>query len=115
MLSYCAQIHSNAPNVHQAYIEACQAPSPKQEFAWSHPAVYEAGRRTNWYFLSTTSEQSAFPIFRTHYQEVLSELNSGAEFVLPMKEDQQTKTNPDYVSKEVALKRIEKLKDDLNF
>ena len=114
MLSHCAQTDSNAPNVHQAYVEACQAPSPKKEFSWSHPAVYEAGRRANWYFLSTTSEQFAFPVFKTHYLSVLSELNSGAQFEPPALENKQSEADKDYVSKEVGLKHIERLKADLN-
>lgn len=113
MLSNCAQTHSNAPNVHQAYVEACQAPSPKLEFNWSHPAVYETGRRASWYFLSTTSEKFAFSVFKTHYLEVLSELNSGAEFTQPALENKQSKVEKDYVSKEDGLKHIERLKANL--
>jgi len=115
MLTQCAQKHSNAPSVHRAYVEACEAPSPKQQYRWSHPAVYESGRRANWYFLSTTAEQIAFPIFKTHYQEVLSEWNSGKEFALPSEETLLPKAKAERASKEDALKHLKKLKTDLNF
>ncbi len=39
------------PQAHDAYLEACQAPSPKSAQKWSHPAVYLAGRDSDWFFL----------------------------------------------------------------
>jgi hypothetical protein len=56
------------PDAHQAYLEACHAPSPKPAYRWSHPAIYFAGRDTGWYFLATTPEYIAFPLFKQQYQ-----------------------------------------------
>ncbi|GAB1265444.1 replication protein P [Aurantivibrio infirmus] len=56
------------PDPHQAYLEACRAPRPKNTHAWSHPAVYFAGKESDWYFLSTTPEYVAYPIFKENYK-----------------------------------------------
>lgn len=56
------------PDAHQAYLEACQAPSPKNTFNWSHPAVYFSGKESGWYFLNSTPEYVAFPIFKENYK-----------------------------------------------
>jgi hypothetical protein len=69
ILKYCQADLSTLglPDAHSAYMEACRAPSPKAGATWSHPAVFYAGRDSDWYFLANTIEQQAFPIFRTHY------------------------------------------------
>ena len=36
------------PSTHQAYLDACSAPSPKVDFSWSHEAVYLAGKSSVW-------------------------------------------------------------------
>jgi len=65
------------PDVHAAYMEACRAPSPKKEFNWSHPAVYYAGRASDWYFLANSPEQKAFPVFQRNYQILLQRIQAG--------------------------------------
>ena len=52
MIHYCEQADSTTafPDSHSAYIEACRAPSPKAANAWSHLAVYHAGKACDWYF-----------------------------------------------------------------
>lgn len=71
------------PESHSAYIEACQAPSPKAEFAWSHPAVYHAGRAADWYMLANSSEKVAYPIFREHYQAICERVMAGETLPAP--------------------------------
>jgi hypothetical protein len=56
------------PSARDAYYEACSAPSPKKDFAWSHPAVYYAGRAAGWYMLANEGQRRAQPIFEHHYQ-----------------------------------------------
>lgn len=114
MLSRCAQARSNAPSAHQAYIEACRAPSPKVEQKWSHPAVYEAGKRADWFFLSTTAEQYAFPVFKNHYQDLLSSLDAGTALEHPAIPDQRAKTTEKKVSKKEGLSRLTNLKQSLD-
>ena len=70
------------PSPHAAYIEACRAPSPKQAFKWSHPAVYYAGRASDWYFLANTPEPRAFPVFERNYQLLLARIQQGEDMTL---------------------------------
>jgi hypothetical protein len=71
------------PEAHSAYIEACQAPSPKAQFAWSHPAVYYAGRAADWYMLGNSTEKVAYPIFREHYQAICERVMAGEKLPAP--------------------------------
>ena len=85
MLSYCqgtpAQL--GLPDVHTAYLEACRAPSPKAEQAWSHAAVYHAGRRSDWYFLANNPESATFPVFKHHYADVCEQVRRGEALPTP--------------------------------
>ncbi|MGB0503109.1 MAG: replication protein P [Thalassolituus sp.] len=65
------------PSAHAAYVEACRAPSPKKEFQWSHPAVYFAGRATDWFFIANETEQKAFPVFKRNYDLLLQRVQAG--------------------------------------
>lgn len=101
------------PDVHQAYIEACQASSPKAEFSWSHPAVYHAGKETNWFFLQNNPEQIAFPIFKAIYLQICSKIDAGERLDLPKVKalPQDTHTPLDKKSQQ---KQMQSLKDSLN-
>jgi uncharacterized protein YjiS (DUF1127 family) len=44
------------PSPYDAYRQACLAPSPKTDAAWQHPAVYLAGRDSDWFFLANEPE-----------------------------------------------------------
>lgn len=79
MIYHCERASSNPglPDPHSAYLEACRATSPKAAYPWSHPAVYHAGKRSDWYFLQTSSETVAYPIFRTIYEEVCLAVRNG--------------------------------------
>ena len=67
------------PDAHAAYMEACRAPSPKKAFDWSHPAIYFAGRATDWYFLANEPESKVFPVFERNYEILLQRLQAGEE------------------------------------
>jgi len=114
MLSRCAEQDCRAPDVHQAYVEACNAPSPKAKHDWSHPAVYEAGRRSDWYFLSTTPEQYALSVFRNNYQTVLGEISRGQQIDLPQIEDQGQSVKEDGLSKKEGLSKVAALRKKLD-
>jgi len=59
ILTYCEAAKGlNLPIAHEAYIEACRAGKPRRNVNWSHPAVYYAGQKADWYFLETSSELS---------------------------------------------------------
>lgn len=85
MIRYCEQADSTTafPDPHSAYSEACRAPSPKAAFAWSHLAVYYAGKACDWYFLQTHSEAQAFPVFKEKYLDLCGKVRAGLILAQP--------------------------------
>ena len=79
MIKQCIELstESSLPDAHSAYIEACNASSPRQNHPWSHPAVYYAGQRSNWRLLASSDEAIAYPIFRNHYDSLCQRLAQG--------------------------------------
>jgi FAD/FMN-containing dehydrogenase len=93
MLECCQQARLSAqglPDAHAAYREACLAPEPKQAQRWSHPAVFHAGRETGWFFLASTAESKAFPMFEKHYRAVCERIVSGEVLELPAPDASRT-------------------------
>jgi hypothetical protein len=84
VLEHCKRISGQTiPDAHQAYREACLAPSPKDEYNWSHPIVYLAGKEVGWHFLMNNSEATAFPAFRASYKQLKERAENGEELKLP--------------------------------
>lgn len=79
MLQACCVDKEGKPlaDARSAFIEACNAPSPKADFAWSHPLVYHAGRKTGWHRLASSDENYSFPIYRQQYENLLEALMRG--------------------------------------
>lgn len=71
------------PSARDAYIEACNAATPRSAQAWSHPAVYLAGRDSGWFFLTGRAEREAFPVFREHYQRYCARALRGETLEIP--------------------------------
>ena len=65
------------PNSRNAYIEACNKPSPKAEQLWSHAAVYLAGRDSGWHMLANEIERKAYPIFNETYRKYCDRVLAG--------------------------------------
>ena len=65
------------PAARQAYFEACRAASPKSSHRWSHPAVYYAGKTSDWYVLANEPEAVAFPVFEYNYQLICQRVMAG--------------------------------------
>jgi hypothetical protein len=91
------------PSTRDAYLEACLAPTPKTSAPWSHPAVYLAGRDSDWFLLANESEAKSWPVFREHYERWASRAARGEplqgpevatlaapEHSVPPTEEQQT-------------------------
>ena len=101
------------PDSRSAYIEACSAPSPKQTFSWSHPAVYFAGKESDWFFLANEPEQKAFPVFDHHYTRLCRLVMQGRELELdapkPLPEKTQSR-----LSKSELKRRLKAMREDLN-
>ncbi|GAB3273434.1 replication protein P [Parahaliea aestuarii] len=71
------------PSTRDAYVEACNARSPKSAQRWSHPAVYLAGRDSEWFFLANNAEQKALPVFERHYKEYCARVMRGEALTVP--------------------------------
>lgn len=83
MIRQCDAVSdNNLPDAHTAYIEACRAPSPKAFYTWSHPAIYHAGKACDWYFLQTSSEAIAYPVFRKKYQDICQRIRAGEDLTI---------------------------------
>ena len=79
MIKQCTELstRSTLPDTYSAYCEACNAPSPKQNYNWSHPAIYHAGKQSNWHFIHSNDEAIAFPIFKNHYEALCQRIAQG--------------------------------------
>jgi hypothetical protein len=86
MLEFCKPHNADfgLPDAHAAYLEACQAPSPKNDFTWSHPAVYYAGQQSDWFFLAGTAEAKAFPVFKRNYDILCQRVINGEKLEAPV-------------------------------
>lgn len=71
------------PAPREAYMEACRAPAPKAAYSWSHQAVYLAGRATDWYFLSTETEEKTFPVYAHYYRDYCQRVIHGEKLEKP--------------------------------
>jgi len=98
------------PDAHSAYIEACRAPSPKVNYDWSHPIVYHAGQAVDWYFLQSTPENRAYPIYKQKYEEMAARLREGENFSSPSRIQLEDKSESKPLDKEKSLEKLESLK-----
>lgn len=101
------------PATRQAYSEACSAPSPKNEYAWSHEAVYFAGKAAGWFLLANEPESTAYPVFEYHYEQLCRKVVRGEELKIPAP-DALTETVEKKLGKEETKARFAQLKKELN-
>jgi hypothetical protein len=83
VLKYLGANALGLPDARDAYREACLAPSPKVEQHWSHPAVYLAGAASDWFFLASQTEKTAFPVFEKHYRDLCERVAQGEVLQMP--------------------------------
>ncbi|MDG1693258.1 MAG: hypothetical protein P8I13_00130 [Porticoccaceae bacterium] len=110
MLEACRQVGmpKGLPNPRNAYIEACNKPSPKLSQDWSHAAVYLAGRDCGWHTLGNEVERKAFPLFNECYRQYCDRALSGEELAIdPPKELPETAGKK--ASRAENLKQLKKL------
>lgn len=112
MLILCATAEIGLPEPRVAYREACNAPRHKTNYAWSHPAVYHAGRAADWFFLANNPEPVAYPVFAEHYKNICNRLLAGEKFPLP--QPAQLEDNPgEALSKAENAERLAALRAQL--
>jgi hypothetical protein len=116
MLECCQQglAEFGLPSAHDAYVEACQAPSPKTSHHWSHPAVYLAGRDSDWFFLANNTERSSWPVFKEHYQRYCALVLQGETLTPPTAEALERKPAKP-LSKDDQLAELRKLREESGF
>ena len=102
------------PAAHDAYLEACKAPSPKSAQPWSHPAVYLAGRDSDWFFLANNSERVSWPVFREHYQQYCARVLRGESLEVPAPEALERQPS-EPLSAEEQLSELEELRKKTGF
>ncbi len=113
MLTLCAAGDNGLPDARAAYREACNAPSPKANFNWSHPAVYHAGRESNWFFLANNPESVAYPVFAEHYRKICARVLEGDKLTPP--EQLQLEEKPgEPLSKSENAKKMAALRAELD-
>jgi hypothetical protein len=95
MLECCQQglAEFGLPTAHDAYVEACRARSPKLAQRWSHPAVYLAGRDSDWFFLANNTERTSWPVFKEHYQQYCVRVLRGEKLEVPQLEALEHKSS----------------------
>jgi len=114
MLDHCEMASGHAlPDPHSAFREACLAPSPKAEFAWSHPAVFFAGKETGWLFLQQNSEHQTYPVFKQHYNSLCEKVRGGLTLEMPhiIKLEESPKTPASAETQERYLASLKNLFD----
>lgn len=100
------------PAARDAYLEASQKPSPKSAQAWSHPAVYLAGRDTDWFFLANNPERMTWPTFQSNYQRYCTRVLRGEQLDIPEPAAiEQTPAKP--LSRDAQLEQLTNLKNEL--
>ncbi len=101
------------PDAHAAYVEACQAPSPKHSASWSHPAVFYAGKESDWFFLANNPEYKAFPVFKRNYEIICQRVLDGEQLNIPV-----PKAIPEQISQpltnEERRQRLQALRQELD-
>jgi hypothetical protein len=112
MLECCQQglADLGLPSPHDAYVEACRAASPKSAQRWSHPAVYLAGRDSDWYFLANNTERVSWPVFKEHYEQYCARVLRGESLAVPEPAALERKSAMP-LSREEQLARLRELRE----
>ena len=115
MLAQCNdQNDLGLPDAHNAYIEACRAPSPKADYAWSHPIVYHAAKSSDWFFLQNNSENMAYPIYKKEYEKWVEKVRAG-EILPEISSPKLEKHTTNSLSNKENKEKLSKLKSKLNY
>ena len=100
------------PQPREAYVEACQASAPKARWPWRHPAVYYAGKASDWHLLASEPESVAFPIFAYHYEQLCCRVMQGEALDVPVP-PALPKRNPRKLTAEQKRERMRRLRQEV--
>ena len=103
------------PSPYDAYLEACNAPTPKSSANWSHLAVYYAGVETGWYRLSNEPESNSYPAYQQNYRRICREVALGKKLETPAEINAIEDQEKPGLNKEQSLEQLSQLKKELGF
>lgn len=98
------------PMARDAYLEACKAPAPRSAQPWSHPAVYLAGRDSDWFFLANNEERISWPVYRDHYTRYCTRALRGETLEIPTPEALEKRPH-EPLTAEAQLKELRLLRE----
>lgn len=101
------------PDVYSAYLEACRAATPKIDQTWSHPAVYLAGKASDWFFLANNIETKAFPVFKRNFEVLCQRVMSGEKLDMPIRKAITENSNHPLTNAE-RKDRLKKMRRELD-
>ena len=115
MLDGCqeALLSQGLPRTRDAFLEACQKPSPKHQQSWSHPAVYLAGKDCDWFFLANNPESRTWPVYRERCESYVSQVLRGETLVLPDIESLPDPHKADTMSVDARKAALASLREDV--
>lgn len=115
MIRMCTQTFDlfGLPSERDAYMEACRAPAPKAQYSWSHPAVYLAGKATDWFLLASEPEDKVYPLFCWNYRQLCERVMRGEELQLPLVQALQARL-PRPLSHEEQQQRMQQMRKSLD-
>ncbi len=97
----------NIPTPQEAFIEAQKSSSPRQNFPWTHPIIYWAGKEVGWDLVNSQNNSNTFQAFSKAYMRMVKEMKAGKEFkISPI--EQSDAFEP------VDIKLLEKLRKKYN-
>lgn len=102
------------PDTRAAYVEACMATAPQDQAQWSHPAVYYAGKASDWFFLANNAEKIAFPVFERNYQIMCQRVRQGEQLQLPVVQALPERVDAEPLSAEQQQAHLANLRNTLH-
>lgn len=72
------------PSEQAAYLEACEFADDPLAHEWRHPAVYFAGKATDWYRLRTEDKDQVFSDFQFNYRQLCQRVIEGESLEVPV-------------------------------
>ncbi|MCW9050767.1 MAG: replication protein P [Motiliproteus sp.] len=88
------------PTSRQAYEEVCMHADHPRKHTWSHPAVYFAGRETDWFRLRSEEKSQVFTDFKFNYRKLCQRVLAGEDLQVPMAKglpDKSSNTQADLI------------------
>lgn len=115
ILKYCETEFDlyGLPDTRKAYIEACMAKAPQDQASWSHPAVYYAGKASDWFFLANNGEKTAYPVFERNYLVLCQRVRQGERLSLPVVAALPERIDAEPLSTEQQQEYLARLRDSL--